>query len=398
MLSRIDGNTSWGVLRQIGGLLPEEVDLALESWVQSGLVLLDEEAAGPPSSGASETPAEPEPEAQAAAPAPPTVDESAIDESLDLDVDLQSQILHFEATLGHATYHEILGIERGADNKQIKRAYFKLSKLYHPDRYFRRNIGDHATRLDRIFKHVMEAYELLSDPATRTEIERSMSQAPSPATQKPAAEKPKPAEKRPKGGGYRKPTRMENLQRLRNAFKMPEKMQEERRFKSRQFFEAAKSAAEGKRWLEAAASCRLAIAFDPWNREVKQAFASIQIEVYAVRAVGLIRSVEDGSETEGIADLLEEAVSYRPADPDINGRAAEQALKFGLLKPALEYSKSACELDPENGPYHLAQCRALRRLGKLEAAKRVLATAGKLMPGDPQIAEERKLVRMGRKR
>ncbi|HVQ25896.1 MAG TPA: hypothetical protein VMV01_11995, partial [Planctomycetota bacterium] len=41
MLSRIDGHTPWAVLRQIGGLLPEEADLALESWLQTGLVLLD---------------------------------------------------------------------------------------------------------------------------------------------------------------------------------------------------------------------------------------------------------------------------------------------------------------------------------------------------------------------
>ncbi|MEM7413219.1 MAG: DnaJ domain-containing protein [Myxococcota bacterium] len=405
MLSRIDGHTSWGVLRQIGGLMPEEVDLALESWLQTGLVVLDDPATGAAeaetgSSAAEADAAQSAPTEAPAAPAgPPQIDDSAIDASLDLDVDLQKRILTMDATLGQATYHEILGIERGADNKQIKRAYFKLSKVYHPDRYFRRNIGEHATRLDRIFKHVMEAYELLSDPATRTEIERSMAQAPtsSETSAAPAADA-KPAEKKQRPAGYKKPTRMENLQRLRNAFKMPEKMQEERRFKSRQFFEAARSAAEGKRWLEAAASARLAIAFDPWNRELKQEFASIQMEVNAVRAVDLIRSVEDGSETEGIADLLEEAVSYRPADPDINGRAAQQALRYGMLKPALEYAKSACELEPESGPYHLAQCRALRRLGKLEAAKRVLTVAGKLLPGDPEIAEERKLVRLGRKR
>ena len=58
----------------------------------------------------------------------------------------------------------LLGVEPGADRRTIKRAYFKLSKEFHPDRYFRKEIGDYAERLERIFKKVLEAHEMLSDP------------------------------------------------------------------------------------------------------------------------------------------------------------------------------------------------------------------------------------------
>ena len=38
LLSRIDGKTSWDVLRQIGGLPPEEIDRSLERWAKEGLI------------------------------------------------------------------------------------------------------------------------------------------------------------------------------------------------------------------------------------------------------------------------------------------------------------------------------------------------------------------------
>ena len=37
LLSRIDGATPWKVLREMGGLSPEEVDMCLESWTAMGM-------------------------------------------------------------------------------------------------------------------------------------------------------------------------------------------------------------------------------------------------------------------------------------------------------------------------------------------------------------------------
>src|SRR5262245_51362910 len=38
LLSRIDGATPWTLLREIGGLAPEQADRCLERWVADGLV------------------------------------------------------------------------------------------------------------------------------------------------------------------------------------------------------------------------------------------------------------------------------------------------------------------------------------------------------------------------
>lgn len=54
-------------------------------------------------------------------------------------------------------YYDILGISRNADEKEIKRAYRKLAKKYHPDI----NPGD--KQAEQRFKEVTEAYNVLSD-------------------------------------------------------------------------------------------------------------------------------------------------------------------------------------------------------------------------------------------
>jgi curved DNA-binding protein CbpA len=377
LLSRIDGHTPWAVLRQIGGLLPEEVDLALESWVKTGLVLLDA------------------PEVRRTH--EPPRDQRAIDPSLDLDVELQREILAFEARLAQATYHEILGVERGSEPRSVKRAYFQLSKRFHPDRYFRRNIGDHALRLDRIFKHVALAYELLSDPTTRSEIERGMGSEVAPeageyrVTDAGRSERIGEAAEAPPG--YRTPSRMENLERLRNFFKIPKKMLAERRFRARQFHQAARVSAHEKSWLEAAASARLAIAFDPWNPEYKQHFASIQADVHAVRATELLEQADSANAVADALKLLEEAIHYRPADAALQARAAKLALETGDSEHAQEYAESACELEPEVAEHHLTLSRALRRAGNLKGAKVALAEALKLAPKDKDVLAEQKLLR-----
>ena len=58
-------------------------------------------------------------------------------------------------------YYEVLGVSRNADEAQIKKAYRKLAKKYHPDT----NAGD--ADAEQIFKEVTEAYTVLSDKEKR---------------------------------------------------------------------------------------------------------------------------------------------------------------------------------------------------------------------------------------
>ncbi|EOT43361.1 MULTISPECIES: molecular chaperone DnaJ [Enterococcus] len=57
-------------------------------------------------------------------------------------------------------YYEVLGLQKGASDDEIKKAYRKLSKKYHPD------INKEPDAEEK-FKEISEAYEILSDPQKR---------------------------------------------------------------------------------------------------------------------------------------------------------------------------------------------------------------------------------------
>src|SRR5438132_1938963 len=53
--------------------------------------------------------------------------------------------------------YEVLGVQKGASEADIKKAYRKLARQYHPDR----NPGD--KKAEAQFKEVQEAYDILND-------------------------------------------------------------------------------------------------------------------------------------------------------------------------------------------------------------------------------------------
>lgn len=60
-----------------------------------------------------------------------------------------------------ADFYDVLGVSRNATADEIQRAYRKLARTYHPD-------VNKAPGADDRFKEISEAYDVLSDPETRT--------------------------------------------------------------------------------------------------------------------------------------------------------------------------------------------------------------------------------------
>ena len=58
-------------------------------------------------------------------------------------------------------YYQILGVPRSASDGDIKKAFRKLAREYHPD------VAKDKKRAEEKFKEINEAYEVLGDPAKR---------------------------------------------------------------------------------------------------------------------------------------------------------------------------------------------------------------------------------------
>jgi len=98
----------------------------------------------------------------------PTADEMALlAEDNALDETERRRILAICRLLDGRDPHALLGVASGADAKTLKRAYFKLSKEIHPDRYYGKKLGGFSTKLASAFEAVSRAYARLTDTSSK---------------------------------------------------------------------------------------------------------------------------------------------------------------------------------------------------------------------------------------
>jgi curved DNA-binding protein CbpA len=378
LLSRIDGATPWSILRAVGGISAAEVDRLIERWVAEGIVVVV-------SRDGRIVPAEAPPK-----PPPPAPVDAApregLDATLEIPLAVQERILAFE-TLLERPYHEILGVPADADRKALKKAYFALSKELHPDRFFRRNTGAFGKRLERVFGKIVEAYELLSDPAARAEIERSLAAA---AGQPAAATAARPATGAPSTPTGDAPPEVGRPRATRrpHVFSLHSRLVRERKSRAKRFFEAGMAAHATGRFLEAAGSVRLAIAFDPWNAIYKEQFVDVQRKANEERAQKLLKEAASALELRDFKTALtalESALEYRPHDAELLRRAARLAWATGGdLHQAKEWAMAAVELEPQDAGNHRVLGQVYKAAGLEANARRELEQAVAMDPNDEE--------------
>jgi hypothetical protein len=89
---------------------------------------------------------------------------AALAEQNDLGDTDRRRILAIARLLERNDPWSLLGVRDNADAKDIKRAYFQLSKEIHPDRYYGKRLGSFASRMPLVFEATSRAYAKLTSP------------------------------------------------------------------------------------------------------------------------------------------------------------------------------------------------------------------------------------------
>ena len=201
LLSRIDGTSSVREVLQLVPLDPAETERTLLGLLLTGRVEHRpapvaravpppppaapaeepppvEPFEGPsPADGAREPPAAdatPPPSEEAAAPEPAGAPEAAVPPEAELDpetLERRREILGVFQSLPLKNHFEVLGVEPGCTDAEVKRAYVALAKRYHPDAHFDPRLDELRDVLEAIFIRVGEAWEVLGAARSRAAYE-----------------------------------------------------------------------------------------------------------------------------------------------------------------------------------------------------------------------------------
>jgi len=106
--------------------------------------------------------------AAAAKPAPPN------DEAAQAREARRQEVLEAHDGLKTKNHFEVLGIPKASNEAQVKEAYFKLAKKFHPDTHHDPALADMRDKIEAIFIRLGGAYEVLRNPRTRGNYEADL--------------------------------------------------------------------------------------------------------------------------------------------------------------------------------------------------------------------------------
>jgi tetratricopeptide (TPR) repeat protein len=200
VLSRVDGTTSAHEIVQMIPLPAEAVERSLLGLLSTGVI---EYVAGTrkprPAPGSTAAPAgtasspdTPPPPADDAPSAPPPAPAASPPEDVAAappeapeaeasppspDDDRRREVVEAFEGLKTRSLFEVLGVPRSATEADVKDAYFRLAKRFHPDAHHGESLADLRDALEAVFIRLGEAYETLRDPRRRADYEQRLGRA-----------------------------------------------------------------------------------------------------------------------------------------------------------------------------------------------------------------------------
>jgi curved DNA-binding protein CbpA len=362
VLSRIDGSSSLAEICQICGLGDEETLTILSGLAKAGLI----EIARPKARKRKRTATEQTRIRQKKATEDP--DRATLEEmrawaqfefdrdALAADVDLsevrRKRIQHLYKRLDEMTYYDLLGLDIKASEEDIRKAYYRLTKRFHPDRYFRRHIGPYREQLAAIFKMLSRSYDVLMSEESRRKYDLLHAHAFADAEQAGA----------------------EAQARKKRAMRV---------------YEVAVSKYQAGVFDGALEDFREALDLDPGNLQYREMVRR------ALKASARERADEAfhrGIDAEAEGDILAAREAYVEAADALatpmHLQKASEALagRGGNLDKALDYAKIAARMEPETLDILLTLADIHSQRGEKTHARDVLERASGIAPDDERVA------------
>jgi tetratricopeptide (TPR) repeat protein len=173
LLTRIDGRLGKKQLAQDTGLPEFQVEKTLEKLQKLGVI----EVIDPTAPVAPPPPPGPAPRDRTQLPQfasiglDPKYDPKELEENVELSADQKKRVLDMFYRLDDLDHYTLLGVGKEADKKTVKRSYFELASLMHPDRYFKKNLGSFKGKMEALFGRITEAHDILVDAAKRLDYD-----------------------------------------------------------------------------------------------------------------------------------------------------------------------------------------------------------------------------------
>ncbi len=92
-------------------------------------------------------------------------------DGIDLEPDFRTRIDELFSSMDTLDYYTLLRVDRSGDRKLIKRAYYELASHFHPDKYFRKNLGQYKAKMEAIFGRFTIAHDTLTSKVDRAEYD-----------------------------------------------------------------------------------------------------------------------------------------------------------------------------------------------------------------------------------
>jgi tetratricopeptide (TPR) repeat protein len=302
-----------------------------------------------------------------------------LSEDVDLDVERRKDILFAEAQLAGWSHWEVLGLPWNASAADAKAAYLEKVKLFHPDRYPGKRLGSYRARLEKVFRRLTEARDVIADEAKRAAYVR----ASAPADEFARMEARKLEDEK------RSAERRARLMKQSPLFARVTRVQD--------LVARGKAAFAQGDFAAAANDLLLAQGMDPKNAELATLAAEAKRKAAAARAHGLY---EKGIEAEALGSwssalaLFREALEADPSHVRATSHATRATLALGDLAGARALAEAALRAAPRMGAAHEALGLVLEAEGNKKEARRELEKAVELDPRLESAKERLKKLRL----